>query len=132
MKRTETMAEMVEIELDRPRHIVLDSEALLAIEEAIPGANTLDLEFWKQISTKRARIILWAGLLYDDPALKLEDMKNVLRGQAFGLLIEKLLEAWGIARPEKDSKEGASDPQEPEATQSPSAGLTSGPSPSST
>lgn len=131
-KRTETMAETLEIELDRKRFIVLDTEALLAIEEAL-NVNTLKEDFWENMSTKRARVVLWAGLLHDDPGLKFEDMKNVLRGQALGLIMAKLLEAWGLMKPQKDAEEnGSADPQQPEAPISPSAGTTSGPSLGST
>lgn len=128
MKRNESMAEMVPIELDKPRNIVLGIEAFVAIEEKLPGVNTLDLSFWKTMSATRARVVLWAGLLDESPDLKFEDMKNVLKGQDLGPIVQKLLKAYGLATPERKEGEESTDPQQPEPLPSPSDGANSGPS----
>lgn len=117
--RTENLAPMVPIELDKTRNLVFDNEAMIQIEEKLPGESTFDVKFWQNISAKKARIILWAGLLYDDPSLTLDQVKILLRGKNFAPIIKKILEAWGWSQPD-----GNADPQSPEAN--PQAGSTSG------
>lgn len=119
--RTENLAPMVPIELDKPRNLVFDNEAMIQIEDKLPGESTFDVKFWQNISAKKARVILWAGLLYEDPSLTLDQVKAMLRGKNFAPVIKKILEAWGWSQPEPDN---TADPQNPEANDQP--GSTSG------
>jgi hypothetical protein len=119
--RTESQAPMVPIELDKPRNIVFDNEAMIQIEDQLPGESTFDPKFWASISAKKARVILWAGLLYEDPTLTLDQVKGMLKGKNFAPIIQKILVAWGWSQPEPEE---SADPQSPEP--SPQVGSTSG------
>jgi hypothetical protein len=113
---------MVEIELDKKRNLVFDNEAMIQIEEQLPGESTFDPKFWASISAKKAKVILWAGLLYEDPALTLDQVKGILKGRNFAPIIQKILVAWGWSQPEPEEDSG--NPPSPDP--SPQAGLTSG------
>jgi hypothetical protein len=112
---------MVAIELDKPRNIVFDNEAMIQIEDQLPGESTFDPKFWASISAKKARVILWAGLLYEDPNLTLDQVRGMLKGKNFAPIIQKILVAWGWSQPEPEE---SADPQSPEP--SPQVGSTSG------
>jgi len=90
------------IELDRTRHLLYDFNAMAAIEEAagLPG-STITAAFWKNISAKHAIVALWAGLLDDDPALTLEDVKKLIRAKNPMWIVEQITLAWGESEPEK-------------------------------
>lgn len=57
------------ISLDRERRLVLDFNALEAIEKEL-GVSTLQAGFWKQflgnMSAAQLRVVLWGALLCDD------------------------------------------------------------------
>jgi hypothetical protein len=112
---------MVPIELDKHRNIVFDNEAMIQIEDQLPGESTFDPKFWASISAKKARVILWPGLLYEDPTLTLDQVKGMLKGKNFAPIIQKILVAWGWSQPEPEE---SADPQSPEP--SPQVGSTSG------
>jgi len=63
----------IPIELDRKRWLVLDFNALAAIEEKT-GKSTLDPAFWESFPAGAGdiRLFLWAALRRDDPELTLE------------------------------------------------------------
>jgi hypothetical protein len=118
--RTESLAPMVPIELDKPRNLVYDNEAQILIEDEL-GESTFDQKLWQSISAKKARVILWAGLHYEDPSLTLEDVKKLLKGRNMAPIMKKILVAWGWSQPEPEDEPN---PQSPD--QSPQAGSTSG------
>jgi hypothetical protein len=113
---------MVPIELDKTRNLVFDNEAMIQIEEHIPGESTFDPKFWATISAKKARVILWAGLLYEDPSLTLDQVKGMLKGKNFAPIIKQILVAWGWSQPEPEEDSG----NPPSPDQSPQVGSTSG------
>ena len=99
--------------LDKGRTLMFDTDALMAIEDALnlPGI-TLKLDFWQQMSIKRAKVAVWAGLLHEDAAITMEQVTDALRGIDPGAVIHAVMEAWGICSPEP--KEGdESDPLNP-------------------
>jgi hypothetical protein len=118
--RTESLAPMVPIELDKPRNLVYDNEAQIAIEDEL-GESTFDQKLWQSISAKKARVILWAGLLHDDPSLTLDDVKKLLRGRNMAPIMKKILVAWGWSQPEPEDE-----PNPPNPDPSPQAGSSSG------
>jgi len=119
---------VVEIHLDKVRHLVYDFAALAAIEENYKGESVfrsgvktdaagnpvLDTNpkssgfgqpiaeslFWKDISASKLIVVLWAGLLDEDPEIKLEDVKKLLRRRDPAPIIQKIMQAWGLAAPE--------------------------------
>ncbi len=88
------------ITLDRPRYLQYDFEAYAAIEDKL-GATILNTStFWENLSSKNFPVVLWAGLLDEDPTLKFEDLKAMIRKWRPEPLIIKVLEAWRASEPE--------------------------------
>ena len=80
----------VAITLDKPRRVLFDLNALAALEEQT-GKNMLSAEGWAQfqqfddkgeplpITATAARLVLWAGLLHEDPELTVQDVGKLIR-----------------------------------------------------
>lgn len=69
------MKPSVLIELDKPRNIRLDTNALALVEEVLD--KPID-EFGARFGIREARAVLWAGLLHEDKGLTLEDVGNLI------------------------------------------------------
>lgn len=100
-------APTVPIELDKPRHLCMDFNAIAAIEEKT-GRNLLKKGGWDDMSTRDLRAVIWACLLTEDPALTIEQvgamihMGNMeyLTGK-FGELLQAAKGTGGSAEPER-------------------------------
>ncbi|HLW51318.1 MAG TPA: hypothetical protein VKW06_00620 [Candidatus Angelobacter sp.] len=114
---------IVEINLDRVRHLVLDFNALAAAEEVLKE-SVLSTDFWKSISAKKLLVLVWAGLLDEDPNITLDQVKSLLRRRNTAPIVQKIMEAWGVASPEPDPTQRA-DRSSPGSNSGPSGGTTS-------
>jgi hypothetical protein len=68
----EKMFEAITIQLDKERHMLLDLDAMIKFQE-VTGKNLLVGANMGEFTPKDLRALLWAALLREDPALKLED-----------------------------------------------------------
>ncbi len=90
---------VVEITLDKPRHLKYDFNAIRAIERET-GKNLLKDNIWRDLSGTNLLIMVWAGLLHEDKNLKLEDVGAMFDLSHGSMVTGKVLEAWGLAVPE--------------------------------
>ncbi|MED4840395.1 hypothetical protein P9695_08755 [Weizmannia sp. CD-2023] len=67
---------IVEVELDKVRHIRYTMNALAEIEDKL-GYGLADLD-GKQLKIKEVRVILWAGLIHEDPELTEEQVGDMI------------------------------------------------------
>ena len=63
--------ESLTITLDRERHLRYDYNSFCAIEEKL-GADCMTPEFWEKVTPGKIRALLWAGLVWEDPKLTIE------------------------------------------------------------
>lgn len=107
----------VSIELDRPRWIRFDVNALADAEEALGGAAIGEV-MQKGAGIRHIRALLWAGLRADDPKLTIERVGLLLEDHLakggdmadIGDAIGKAFEKSGIYK--SASKEAGSAPNE--------------------
>jgi hypothetical protein len=100
---------MVAIMLDRPRFLVFNLNALIALEE-VTGQNMLDPSAWDKLfgtmrdeetqkvvgfrfSAKNVRALLYGGLLKDDPTMTLEKAGELVTPDNFGEVVAAILRA---------------------------------------
>ena len=155
---TAKLSPAVEVEIDRPRRLVFDFAALRAIDTALPklgiqGLSVLRHDFWKHHSAQTMELLLWGGLVSEDPELTLDDLRGKLKGLEPAALMDATLKAWGFGQVQPKCEQcqaplvspedhealycsqcGASVPTtaSPGAEPPPSDGSSSGPSPAST
>ena len=69
----DTLVPEIDIELDRPRHIVFDMNAICLFEQ-VTGKNFYEVIASPPQSATDRRALLWAGLKRDDPELTIEQV----------------------------------------------------------
>lgn len=87
----------VAIELDKPRRLRYDLNALAEIEEGT-GKPLTALEAGN-MGVKDLRLILWAGLIHEDEELTLKDVGKMVSGENIGEVLAKIKEAIELAMP---------------------------------
>ena len=100
------MKPSVLIELDKPRNIRLDTNALVKVEEVtgrpissfLPGT----------VGMRDIRAFLWAGLIHEDRELTLLETGQLMDRADYNYIEDKVTEAIRIAMNYKDNEE--SDP----------------------
>lgn len=81
----------VTIELDRPRRLLYDLNALAEIEERLNiGVDQIGN---LPAKAKVIRVLLWAGLIHEDPGLTVEQAGAMVTGDRFVYVTEKIGEA---------------------------------------
>src|SRR5690606_12461338 len=86
----------VPVELDKPRRLRFDVNALADVEDAMGvGIGAI---FQQQVGIRMIRTLLWAGLKWEDPGLTQQRaglllQKYLEQGGDLGALVDKLLEA---------------------------------------
>lgn len=101
-KEERPTAPTVEIELDKKRRLRFDFNAF-SLAEKETGKNFLSGVNWTALSAIEVRAILWAGLVWDDPTLTVEDVGAMLYGPVLTSIMEKLVEAFEAAFPVQTS-----------------------------
>ena len=94
---------VVEIELDKTRHLKLDFAALLALEEKT-GVNIFDADSFTVNSPTKLRAMVWCMLIHEDPDLTLVEVGRLIDLKHFAQLAEKVAQAQELAMPEIESK----------------------------
>lgn len=85
----------VAIELDKPRRLRYDLNALAEIEEGT-GKPLTELN-QGNMGVRDIRLILWAGLVHEDPNLTQRDVGAMVSGENLGQVMDKLKEALELA-----------------------------------
>lgn len=85
----------VTIELDKPRRLRFDLNALAEIEERLGvGIDKLgDLD----MKAKTARVMLWAGLIHEDQSITPEDVGGMVDLDNLGYVQERIAAALAAA-----------------------------------
>lgn len=65
------------VELDRPRRMVFDFNALCNFEK-VSGQSAFNAETWLKPGASTCRCLLWAGLLTDDKSLTLDKAGDLM------------------------------------------------------
>lgn len=84
---------IIPIKLDKQRNIKLTGRAFVEIEK-LTGKNTFQSEIWETMSTTDVLIILWQGLLHEDPGLTLEDVEDMYHPGVMSKVINAIQAAW--------------------------------------
>ena len=99
-------AKYIEIELDKPRNLLFDLNAMAAYEKET-GKNFLDLP-GEKVSATLLRVVLWAGLIHEDKTLTLEKVGAMMDAENMVTIQKKIVEATVANSPKVE--EGAIDP----------------------
>lgn len=92
----------VEIELDRPRMLKMDLNALATLEEHT-GKNVFAVDFgFDNLSAIDLRVLLWVCLRHEDPDLTKEHVGEMVHPANFLLVSKKLAELWQKSMPDDD------------------------------
>lgn len=97
------MPRYVEIELDKPRRLRFDINALADAEEALGGSLA---SLGEQMGIRPLRALIWAGLKWEDPQLSIRQAGDLIQQYLehggdpaeLGRLVLRALEASGLAR----------------------------------
>lgn len=105
------------IELDRPRRLRYDINALAELEDALGGSLFEAFQQQRQMGVKFLRLLIWGGLRWEDRALTLVQAGDLLQlylenGKSLEDLIQvitKALELSGLTGSSADSPPPVSD-----------------------
>ena len=89
------MKPFVEINLDKPRRLRYTINALVALEEKL-GKPISAIDRTK-IGIKEFRLLLWAGLIHEDPNLTEEKVGELMDEADINYIAEKINEAIQIS-----------------------------------
>lgn len=89
------MKPSVLINLDRPRNIRLNTNAMVKMEEVL---NKPLSEIGASFGVKEIRAVVWAGLLHEDKTLTLESVGDLLDDADLTYVAKKIGEAMQIAK----------------------------------
>jgi hypothetical protein len=92
---------IVEIELDKLRHLRMDFNALAKVEE-VTGKSFLNGVSWQNMTVRDYRALLWACLIHEDPELTLEDVGAMVHVGNVDYITERLTKLWAKSTPETD------------------------------
>lgn len=93
---------VVEIELDKIRHLRLDFNALARAEEAT-GKSLLNGIAWQNMTVKDYRALVWACLLHEDPELTLEDVGSLIHVGNVEYVTSCLTQLWAASNPKEEA-----------------------------
>lgn len=99
--------------LDRERTFILDLNAFCELEKRV-GKSLFKVIHWEDMGVNDLRLLLWAGLLTDDPSLTLETfskMVSLQKLQQFAPMINEMLGR--TMPPAEPAKEGDAEKKEP-------------------
>jgi len=100
------LAPLVEINLDKPRYLRFDLNAMCEVERVTDRAfSELDG------SLRTMRVLVWAGLLHDDPELTIEDVGSLIHIGHLQHVSDAVGKALDVAMP--SSSPGDESPKNP-------------------
>jgi len=101
---------LIPIELDHPRHIRLDMQAIFQAERAMcllwqKPVNILAL-FSETLTLNDMAILLHQGLLHEDPTLTLSDVQDLMTFDKLSAIMTAIFDAWNAATQSATADEG--------------------------
>lgn len=78
------------VNLDRPRWLVEDFDALAAFEEKT-GLNARDTQVMENLNVTNKAVLVWAYLHRDDPDLTIEHTRELLSQAGYSVLVDQAL-----------------------------------------
>src|SRR5690554_1729697 len=87
---------MVEIELDKKRNLRYTMNALAEIEDKL-GVGLADIGNM-EMTVKNVRVVLWSGLIHEDPELTEIEVGNMVDMDNFQMVQEKIAEAFAVGQ----------------------------------
>lgn len=94
--------EPIKIELDKSRELKYDLNAFIELEERY-GSVDAALRAMEQNSIKAVRLVLWAGLIHEDPDLTEKEVGSLVQLYDLEELSETLGKAMMSDLPDKNS-----------------------------
>ena len=94
---------LVPIDLDKRRHLLFDFNTL-ALLESLTGRNMLGENAWDNLTAADIRAFLYAGLLHEDPNLKLEQVGSFIHVGSVKQVAEALKKAQEVVEDEAEGK----------------------------
>lgn len=98
-------APVVTVRLDRERRLSLDFNAIVKIEGKT-GRNLLVKRGWANLSGADLLTFVWAGLLREDPELRIEQVGEMIHLGNYPEMLAAISEAWEVAAPKRATNEG--------------------------
>jgi hypothetical protein len=92
---TEKIPIKIPVDLDKPRHFLLDIAAVARWEYST-GKPFFSMKTWKKLSKSEGVLMIWSCLVDNDPKLKPRDMIPILEDRKIDWkeVINKLSAAW--------------------------------------
>ncbi|MEM3453497.1 MAG: hypothetical protein QW835_07745 [Candidatus Hadarchaeum sp.] len=111
---------LIEIKLDKVRHLRLDFNALAKAEE-VTGKSFLTSEglSWATTSAKGLRALIWACLLHEDPDLTLEEVGGLLNYANVPQITAALSKLWEKSVPESEDNSPLAESPQPGSNSGP-------------
>jgi len=115
----------VPIDLDRRRHLKLGKRAVFRAEKALgefwgKRLNILTVLFSTEgLTLNDIAILLWQGLLHEDPTLTLERVQDMMTLQNVSVIVDAIFQAWNDATRPVDGAAEVNGVRDPLAIPSP-------------
>ena len=77
------------LELDRKRKFVFDMNGLCTAEEKL-GKSVFKCVNWKDLGVRDLRLLLWAGLLGEDPTLNQDDIGRMFHSHNIAFVVKEI------------------------------------------
>ena len=88
------MNRFVTINADKERHLRFNFNSLMILEESLDKPVT---SLWSSLSFKDINLLVWAGLLHEEPTLTKEETADIIENEGLQTLSNKLAVAITIA-----------------------------------
>ena len=88
------------VELDKPRRVRIDMNDMAEVEDAFGGSPFYDI--LQRPTVKQLRMVLWRGLLHDDPAITEHEVGAMMTSQNLAEIGEMMRKVFGT----DEAKEG--------------------------
>lgn len=106
---------VVEVVLDKPRHLLFDFWALRLAEKQIFqdwGVKTSVVAVLADLTITDLNTLLWAALLHEDPNLTLEQVGHMVHPKNLDYVADKVTVAFGL-QAAADEEDAQQDPSKP-------------------
>lgn len=100
----------VPITLDRERLLGYNFNSVAALEKAC-GHSPFSEEFWAGMGPIKLRLLVWAGLLHEEPALTLEQVGEWMVPSEVGAYTQAVIQAWNDNNAAPKDEEPAAPPE---------------------
>lgn len=101
MGRAHPLKPVVDIELDKVRHFLINFQALTQIEE-ITGKNVLDPASFEQMNLHDMRAMVCCALRHEDKTLTVEQVGEMISPSNIPYVMSQMSKAWRVANGVQD------------------------------